>query len=119
MRIIATICLGIMLVAPACSSEKDAPEKEAKASPQETFLTELHREYPNQNAMTDDQMVEFAKAGCQALDEGSSVEDIFGIVALSEKGPEFKKVAAESLSEGIAAFCPKHSAALVNAANTM
>src|SRR6478735_10156666 len=126
MRYLIAILLGITLIAPACSSEDKPAQSQSKAettlieektqSPDEAFLAELHREFPDQKEVTDAGLIEVAKASCQTLDQGSSVESLFFEIGAAADSPEQTKLLAEAASEGIAAYCPEHVAALTEAA---
>lgn len=128
MRYLIAILLGITLIAPACSSEDKQTQSQVKTettaveekaekaqTPDEAFLAELHREFPDQKEVTDDGLIEVAKASCQTLDQGSSVESLFFEIGAAADSPEQTKLLAEAASEGIATYCPEYVKALTEA----
>jgi hypothetical protein len=122
MRYLIAILLGITLIAPACSSEDKQPQskstsvEEKTQTPDQAFLGELHREFPDQLGVSDDGLIQVAKAACKTLDQGSSVESLFFEIGAAADSPAETKLFAEAASEGIATYCPEHVQAVRDAA---
>jgi Protein of unknown function (DUF732). len=129
MRYLIAILLGITLIAPACSSESEQPKADTTSveqktqssdektqTPNEAFLAELHREYPDQTEVPDDILIEVAKASCTTLDQGATIEAVFLEIGMAADGPQQTAILSEAASEGIAAYCPEYVPALTKAA---
>jgi hypothetical protein len=117
MRYILALLLGFIFFTSACSSNEGS-EKQDKQSAEDVFLAEIDREFGDRREFTDAQLLKTAKATCDAIDEGYSIQEIFlSYESFAENKNEIK-VMAEAGSEGIAAFCPEHVDMLMKAANS-
>lgn len=117
MRYIVAL-LGILLFLSACSSEEGTEQSTKKPSTEQVFLEELDREFPDQKEFSNDDLVTLAKSTCETLDEGYTVKQLFSEIGNLAENEEQTRIMAEAASEGIAAYCPEHRDALVEAANT-
>lgn len=116
MRTIIALLVGLLLVTSACSSEKETKQDSSTVSSEQTFLDELHREFPGQAVLTDEELIKIPTSFCEDLDNGFTIHQVFLAIGTYAKGAQEKKIWAEATSEGIVAFCPEHADALMEAA---
>lgn len=117
MRYIIALLLGILLVTPACSSEKESKPESSKPSSEQAFLDELHREFPGQALLTDEELIKIPTSFCDDLDNGFTINQVFLAIGIYAEGAQEKKIWAEATSEGIVTFCPEHADALMEVAS--